>query len=122
MKLIGTTGGKYLVPAGSLCAISAHVLHLNPYVFKDPEKFDPERFSHENNLKRHPYAYIPFSAGPRNCIGQKFALMEAKVILAKLVRNFTIESEKPMDKIRLIGEVVLKSDVGLNVRLKPRFQ
>lgn len=109
------------MPAGSMCMIFAHALHLNPHVYENPQKFDPDRFSSENCLKRHPFAHLPFSAGPRNCIGQRFAMMEAKVILAKILRNYVIESDKPMDKIRFVGEMILKSDVGLHVRLTPRF-
>ncbi len=49
-------------------------LHRDPKVFPDPEKFDPERFSQENSAKRNPFAYVPFSAGPRNCIGTEVML------------------------------------------------
>ncbi|RZC35451.1 p450 domain containing protein, partial [Asbolus verrucosus] len=60
--------GKYVFPAGTNLFISPFVTHRLPHIFPDPLKFDPERFSPENISKVHPYAYIPFSAGPRNCI------------------------------------------------------
>ncbi|PRD17979.1 UNVERIFIED_CONTAM: Cyp4v2 [Trichonephila clavipes] len=57
------------IPEGTICIALPHVLHRDEDVFPNSEKFNPDRFLPENSLNRSPYAYIPFSAGPRNCIG-----------------------------------------------------
>lgn len=57
-------------PVGTNILLFCHILHRDPVHFPDPERFDPERFTVENSVNRHPFAYIPFSAGQRNCIGE----------------------------------------------------
>uniref|UniRef100_A0A1I7X009 Cytochrome P450 n=1 Tax=Heterorhabditis bacteriophora TaxID=37862 RepID=A0A1I7X009_HETBA len=81
--------GNYLLPAGSQVNISPIILHYNEEVYPDPHYYNPDRFLPENISKRHAYDYIPFSAGLRNCIGQKFALYEEKVMVSWLLRRFS---------------------------------
>lgn len=63
-------------------------IHRDPKHYPNPDRFDPERFNDENRDKIHPYAYLPFGAGPRFCIGSRFALMEAKTVFVYLLRRF----------------------------------
>jgi Cytochrome P450 len=61
---------NYTIPAGTSVPIIPYVIHRNPKIFPNPEEFNPDHFLPERIQGRHPFAYLPFSAGPRNCIGK----------------------------------------------------
>lgn len=108
-----------IVPADTNFTMGLFVMFKDSDYFPDPEKFDPERFTAENSTEtQNPYAYIPFSAGPRNCIGQKFALLEIKSTVSKVLRHFELFSELP--EPALLMELVLRSSNGVHLRIKSR--
>jgi cytochrome P450 len=82
-------GGRR-VPAGTTVFVCPYTLHRDPAHWPDPETFDPERFSDERSAGRPKTAYVPFAAGPRQCIGNEFALMEATIILAMVCRDWRL--------------------------------
>ncbi|XP_012518206.1 PREDICTED: cytochrome P450 4F6-like [Propithecus coquereli] len=106
-----------VIPKGSGCVISIFGIHHNPSVWADPEVYNPFRFDPENPQKRSPLAFIPFSAGPRNCIGQTFAMTEMKVVLALTLLRFRVlpDDREPRRK----PEIVLRAEGGLWLRVEP---
>lgn len=116
---IVVNGKFYPKEAGILCGLYL-TCHDDRY-FPEPFKYIPERFEAEaSDEKLKPFVYLPFSAGPRNCLGQKFAHFELKVTIAQLIRNLEFETDltQPEADTRFI--LVLKSEKGLYVRFKPR--
>ena len=83
--------GGYHIPRHSLVFLCPWVTHRHPDHWEDPEGFDPDRFSPERSADRHRFAYFPFGGGPRLCIGNNFALMEAQLILATLMRDWRLD-------------------------------
>lgn len=82
--------GPYQIPAKAMILLSFHAIHHNPQAWDDPEVFDPERFTPEAISQRHPFAYVPFSAGPRKCAGDEFALLEGPLIIAMLLQRYKV--------------------------------
>lgn len=115
-----TTIAGHEVPAGATVAAIVYMIHRDPNHWPEPEVFRPDRFLAANCNGRHPYAFIPFSAGPRNCIGQKFAIQEEKAVLASLFRKYKVTSLKPRDKLRLQASLILKSQEPIPVKLELR--
>jgi cytochrome P450 len=83
--------GGYTIGEGSTIAICLYTLHRHPRFWEAPDSFDPDRFSRERSANRHKYAFIPFGAGPRQCIGNTFGLMEASLVLAHVAQHFMLE-------------------------------
>ncbi|XP_037328235.1 cytochrome P450 4V2 [Pungitius pungitius] len=110
----------FKVPKGANAIIVTYAVHRDPRYFPEPDAFRPERFLPENSAGRPPYAYIPFSAGLRNCIGQRFALMEEKVVLAAILRNFNIEACQKREELRPVGELILRPENGIWIKLEKR--
>jgi cytochrome P450 len=80
--------GGYRIRRGTLVLISPYVTHRHPGMWPNPEGFDPERFTPEAEESRPRYAYFPFGGGPRQCIGNAFAMMEAQLIVATVLQRF----------------------------------
>lgn len=112
--------GKYTIPRGTVAVVALYFLQRHPRYIEDPNSFKPERFMDSKSI--HTYGFAPFSAGPRNCLGQKFALREEKVLLAHIMRRFNVNSKVPIDKLELAMELILKPIQGLEIKLTPRKQ
>jgi cytochrome P450 len=81
---------KYDVKKGEVLMVNIYGIHRDERYFPDPLRFDPERWTPENEKKMHRYQYLPFGAGPRICIGNAFAMMEARLVLATLAQRFRL--------------------------------
>jgi cytochrome P450 len=79
------------IKKGQVWTASIYALHHDPDIYPDPYTFDPERFNEENKKNRDNEAFIPFGAGPRNCIAMRFALIEIKLLLATVLSKFQFE-------------------------------
>jgi len=112
--------GGNVIPAGVTLAVLIIRLHRDPVQFPHPEKFVPERFLPGNCQDRSPFAYIPFSCGPRNCIGQRFALMEEKVVLSRIFRSYSVKSVVPIEDMRIVAELITRSLNGVRIQITPR--
>lgn len=111
--------GDYTIPKGIEFLCSPYTLHRNPKYFPDPEKFDPERFSAENEAKLPKGAYMPFGGGPRLCVGNHFAMMESKIILANVIKRFEFHlSEEQV--VEPLPQITLMQKYGMNMRFETR--
>lgn len=110
---------KYTFVEGTPVTLFFYGAQMNPKNFKDPHKFDPDRFLDDSG--RNLFSYLPFSAGPRNCIGKRFALLELKSLISKVLRNFELFPARPKQDLIMVNEGVLKSANGICIRLKNRF-
>jgi cytochrome P450 len=109
----------YAIPAGSILVMSPFVTQRDPRFFPEPRRFDPERWTPEEARRRPRYSYFPFGGGPRICIGEGFAWVEGKLLLATLARSWRL---RPVagHELRAQPLVTLRPRGGLPVTLEPR--
>ena len=112
--------GKYPVSRGSLVAVNTYAMQRDERFFADPERFDPERFAKgwEERIPR--YAYLPFGGGPRVCIGNGFAIMEARLVLATVAQRYRLSLEPGQD-IKPVQLVTLRPNGPVRMRLRRRY-
>jgi cytochrome P450 len=111
--------GGYVVPKGANIAVSSYAMHRDPEFFPDPERFDPERFSPERESNIPKYAYLPFGAGPRVCIGNVFALMESRILLATILQRWKL-ALAPGQTVRAEQLFTIRPRGELKMIVKPR--
>ena len=109
------------IPAGATVLIGIFKIHRDPDIFPNPEKFDPDNFLPERAASRHYYSFIPFSAGPRSCVGRKYAMLKLKILLSTIIRNFKINSYCKEKDFQLIADIILKRADGFRIALEQRI-
>ncbi|XP_065912232.1 cytochrome P450 3A19-like [Dysidea avara] len=97
-----------MIPKGSLIEVPIEYIHRNPELWPEPDKFIPERFLPGEKQKRHPCAFLLFGAGPQNCIGLRFAMLEAKMLLLPIIRQMKFVACADT-------EIPLKRKLGLTI-------
>ncbi|XP_056193708.1 cytochrome P450 3A9-like [Falco biarmicus] len=110
-----------MIPKGTVVVIPPYTLHRNPEYWPNPEEFRPERFSKENKDTIDPYTYLPFGAGPRNCIGMRFGLLSLKVAITILLQHFTFQTCKETQiPLKLSSQGLLRPEKPIMLKLVPR--
>ena len=112
---------RITLPKGTPVWIPVHVIHHDPEIYPEPEKYDPDRFNPEEVGKRHQYAFLPFGEGPRVCMGMRLGLMETKIGLAKLLLNyrFTLDRSKTSVPLKISpSKIILTPDELIHVNVE----
>ncbi|XP_066904854.1 cytochrome P450 4g15 isoform X2 [Halyomorpha halys] len=109
-----------ILPKGSAVVICPFKIHRRPDIYPDPETFDPDRFLPQNAVNRHYYSFLPFSAGPRGCVGRKYAMLKLKILLANILRKFHIKPGKPIKDWKLQGDIILKRSDKFEIAIELR--
>ncbi len=110
--------GGYRIPKRSIVMLSQYVTHRHPAFWEEPERFEPARFSAHGGQARPRYAYFPFAGGPRQCVGNVFALTEANLILATIAQRYRMRLVEG-HPVELQPLVTLRPRYGIRVRLEP---
>uniref|UniRef100_A0A6E8V9L6 Cytochrome P450 n=1 Tax=Anopheles coluzzii TaxID=1518534 RepID=A0A6E8V9L6_ANOCL len=108
---------NYTIPAGTTVVIGTYKIHRREDLYPHPETFNPDNFlgAYPN---RHYYSYIPFSAGPRSCVGRKYAMLKLKVLLSTVLRHYRVVSNLTEKDFKLQADIILKRTDGFQIQLE----
>ena len=109
----------YRIPAEAIVSISPYVTHRDPTLWQNPEGFDPDRFAPERSSGRPHFAYFPFGGGPHQCIGKRFALLEATLVLALLTQQYELHL-LPGRRVETVAMATLRPRYGMWMTAHPR--
>ncbi|KAK7096106.1 cytochrome P450 3A19-like [Littorina saxatilis] len=112
--------GRLKIKKGFTVMVSCGDVHRDPQIWPDPETFDPLRHTPEARAERHPFAFMPFGMGPRNCIGMRLAQQEVRMVVATVLQHFTlVPCEKTVNPPKLM-KMRMQAEDGLWVKFQPR--
>ena len=110
--------GGFVLPVGCNVFFHLYQLHRDPEQFRNPNEFIPERFF---DSERHPFAFIPFSSGLRNCIGKRFGMYELKIFLIKILSKFELSSRTKFEDVRYSQGMTLQISNRIDMEFKSRI-
>lgn len=110
----------YTIPAGSTVVIGTFKIHRRKDIYDKPDEFNPDNFLPERTQNRNYYGFIPFSAGPRSCVGRKYAILKLKILLSTILRSFKITSSCTEADFKLQADIILKRTDGFRISIEPR--
>uniref|UniRef100_A0A8D1EY95 Cytochrome P450 3A n=2 Tax=Sus scrofa TaxID=9823 RepID=A0A8D1EY95_PIG len=109
------------VPKGTVMMVPVFSIHRDPELWPEPEEFRPERFSKKNKDTINPYTYLPFGTGPRNCIGMRFALMNMKLALVRVLQNFSFKPcKETQTPLKLSSQGLIQPEKPILLKVVPR--
>ncbi|XP_021709352.1 cytochrome P450 4C1 [Aedes aegypti] len=112
---------QHTIPANCTIIMGIFQIHRDPRIWgPNADNFDPDNFLPDNVAKRHPYSYIPFSAGPRNCIGTRYAYLSSKIMVGSILRKYRLKTSLTMDKLRISCGLLLHISNGCQMAIEHR--
>ncbi|MBZ0284544.1 MAG: cytochrome P450 [Anaerolineae bacterium] len=112
--------GGYIIPKGSEVNLNTYAMHHDSRWWENPERFIPERFHPDRQINMPKMAYLPFSAGPRVCIGNSFAMMEARLILAAVASQYRLRMADGQPSVKMEPLIALRPQNGLSMIVRSR--
>jgi cytochrome P450/SAM-dependent methyltransferase len=111
----------YTIPTGSIVAVNPYVMHHDPRFYPDPFRFDPDRWTDEERGKRPKYAYFPFGGGPRLCLGESFAWLETRLVVAAFARRWRLRVA-PGHRVEPAPGLTLRPKYGMRMVVERRVE